>query len=117
MRQELSRLQHKTENESKSFQTEPILKTSSGCQTDDQRKSATQVIFLEEGMPKDDADFGCQWDGEASPREWQSMETKMAHALPPSYTHDGETYLQHVFDFVTSQGRVIRFKRTELHLA
>ena len=29
--------------------------------------------------------------------------------LPPEYVHDGETYLQHVFDFVTSEGRVIRF--------
>ena len=32
-----------------------------------------------------------------------------AHMLPPAYAHDGETYLQHVWDFVTSQGRVIRF--------
>lgn len=29
---------------------------------------------------------------------------------PAEYRHDGETYLQFVFDFITSQGRVVRFK-------
>ena len=28
------------------------------------------------------------------------METKLAHMLPPSYTHDGETYLQFKHNFL-----------------
>ena len=30
--------------------------------------------------------------------------------FPSVYTHDGETYLQQVFDFYLNQGHVIRFK-------
>lgn len=43
------------------------------------------------------------------------METKLMHMLPPAYTHDGETYLQHVFDFITSEGRVIKFKHLRIN--